>query len=316
MLQFSTAILQSKPQMSTDGPVLAPMNDGQNTQITDAPWPTSVNADQGKTLTLAQEIAPFPSASCNLTPTLHPLEELLDGDGPCGDPGRPFSYSAEDVYIWLHTFYGPGQQLETLLIIASEMEIGDWLTVLGAAWTGFDYVGFDSKELFYLLEERRVDYESPIIEMMTSEERRAFDALPDEITIHRGCGPMNEFGYSWSLDRAVAEAFPFKRKHTTEYPTLLTMTIQKTRAAALKLSRGEQEIILFDNEDEHSFYFDWIEEPILRGPVGEMVQSWADDPEGNLIDVWLEERCAACSYQRRTMMLLHQGASLPPVAMV
>lgn len=74
------------------------------------------------------------------------------------------------------------------------------------------------------------------------------------------------------------------------------MTIQKTRAAALKLGRGEQEIILFDNEDEHSFYFE-----LDRGtdfcvvPPENWFQSWADDPDGCLIDVWLEERCAACS---------------------
>jgi hypothetical protein len=273
------------------------MNITGNTRLTDAPWPSSIDADQGKTLTLAQEIAPFPSASCGLTSTVHPfsLEELLDGDGPCGDPGRPFSYSTEDVYRWLHTFYGTGQRLETLLIVASEMEIGDWLTVLGAAWPWFDHIASDSLDLFYMLEETQVDYESPIIQMMTSEEQRAFDALPDEITIYRGCGPMNEFGFSWTLDRTVAEAFPFKARYTTEYPTLLTATIQKTRAAALKLGRGEQEIILFDNADVQSFGFYYDVEPILRGRVGELVQSWADDPDGDLIEVWLGERCAACS---------------------
>jgi hypothetical protein len=124
-----------------------------------------------------------------------------------------------------------------------------------------------------------------------SEEQRAFDALPDEITIYRGCGPMNEFGYSWTLDRTVAEAFPFKARYTTKYPTLLTTTIKKTRAAALKLGRSEQEIILFDNADVQSFGFYYTVEPILCDPTGNLVQLWADDPNGVYTDWWLEERC-------------------------
>jgi hypothetical protein len=189
----------------------------------------------------------------------------------------------------LDRFHGSHERLETLLIVASEMEIGDCLTVLGAAWTGFDYVAFDSQELFYLLEENHVDYESPIIQMMTSEEQRAFDELPDEITIYRGCGPRNEFGYSWTLDRSIAEVFPFKRRYTTEYPSLLTLTIRKERAAALKLDRNEQEIVLFDDEGTTSFHWEWTKEPILRDPGGNLVQSWADDPDGELIDAYLEK---------------------------
>jgi hypothetical protein len=126
--------------------------------------------------------------------------------------------------------------------------------------------------------------------MMTSEERWQLDALRDQITIHRGCGPRNEFGYSWTLDRSIAEAFPFKRRYTTEYPTLLTMTIRKDRVAALKLGRNEQEIVLFDDEGSTSFPCEWTKEPILRDPGGNLVQSWADDLDGELINVWLEER--------------------------
>jgi hypothetical protein len=118
------------------------MKDQKNTPLADAFWPTSADAGRGTIITLTQEIAPVPQICCALT-SLVPqgaLEESLDDDddAPCGDPDRPFSYKPEDVSRWLYRFYGSHERLETLLIIASEMAIGDWLTLLGAAgpdWT-------------------------------------------------------------------------------------------------------------------------------------------------------------------------------------
>jgi hypothetical protein len=189
------------------------MNDALNTPLPDASWPTSIDGDQGKAATLAQEIASIPQISRGLTSTVPQcaLEDFLgdDDDVPCGEPGRPFSFDPGHVTSWLHRFYGSHERLRALLVVAPEMEIGELLIVLGEEWTGLDYIAFDSAELFYVLVEREVDYESPIIQMMSSEEWAAFHAQPDEITIYRGCGPRNRFGYSWTLDRKVAEKFPF-----------------------------------------------------------------------------------------------------------
>jgi hypothetical protein len=266
------------------------MNYAQDTSLAIESWPTCTDAHQGESITVEEEIAVAAQALCCFTAT-NPhdrFERLLESDGLCGDLERPFSYSAEDVYCWALTFFGSNERLEGFLSVAWDMEMGDCLMTLGAIWTGLDYVGLYSLELQSLLDFKDVVYDSPIIEMMTSEEMRAFDALPDEITIYRGCGPRNEFGYSWTLDRTMAETFPFKRGYRTEYPTLLTMKIKKTRAAALKLDRQEQEIVLFD--DGQSFCNDWTKEPILTDPAGTPVQSWAYDPEGVLIEVWLEDQ--------------------------
>jgi len=56
-------------------------------------------------------------------------------------------------------------------------------------------------------------------------------------------------GWSWSLKRDVAAKFPFYGRYQTEVPLLLTARIPKSRAAALKLARQEQEIIVFDYPD-------------------------------------------------------------------
>jgi hypothetical protein len=43
--------------------------------------------------------------------------------------------------------------------------------------------------------------------MMTDEEQAALQELPEPVTIFRGCGPVNEQGWSWTLDEELAEWF-------------------------------------------------------------------------------------------------------------
>jgi hypothetical protein len=96
---------------------------------------------------------------------------------------------------------------------------------------------------------------------MTKDEFTAFDALPDKITIYRGCGPRNKAGWSWSLSREKAVRFPFMSRYWSDKPTLLTATISKWRAAALKLERNEQEVIVIELPETC-----WTEELITEPP--------------------------------------------------
>ena len=99
----------------------------------------------------------------------------------------------------------------------------------------------------------RVDnIETVIPELMDKDELAAFEALPDELVIYRGCGPHNVRGLSWSLKREVAVKFPLYGRYHTYVPMLLTARIPKRRAAALKLGRKEHEIIVFDHFEEPS----------------------------------------------------------------
>ncbi len=97
--------------------------------------------------------------------------------------------------------------------------------------------------------------------MISYEDRMVFEALPEQITIYRRCGPINMFGFSWSLDRQIAAKLPFMMRYRADKPTLLTATINKNRTAALMLDRSEQEIILFDYPDEPTAF--WTEEELL-----------------------------------------------------
>lgn len=50
-------------------------------------------------------------------------------------------------------------------------------------------------------------------------------------------------GLSWSLDREIASKFPFLNRYRVAKPVLITATVSKSKILALKLDRGEREVI-------------------------------------------------------------------------
>jgi hypothetical protein len=188
------------------------------------------------------------------------------------EPELPPTGKIEDVHNWLFKNFGSHERLPVLLDVAEAdiMDYDDWLTVLGEQWPYFDNVGVHKDCLFAVVWDMVSDIETVIPQMMSAEERAAFNALQEQITIYRGCGPRNMFGFAWSLDREVAAKFPFMRRYWTDQPRLLTATINKSRAAALKLGRDEHEIVVFDFESEPSIR--WTEEPLLRDSAGNLIK--------------------------------------------
>ena len=114
----------------------------------------------------------------------------------------------------------------------------DQLPLLGKEWEHCDNFSSFGNELNGVLPP------APAFEMMTEAERVAFMALPTRLTVYRGVDRgVNELGFSWSLNRTVAERFPFFRRYQADDPVLVTATLHRNRAIALKLGRDEQEII-------------------------------------------------------------------------
>jgi len=123
--------------------------------------------------------------------------------------------------------------------LMDQMKARDWLRLLGQWWSSFDNVCEYQHELYDLL-----PY-TPYKEMMTLRERRMLAALPDVITIYRGCGPHNADGICWSLDRDIAASLPFKGRYLAAEPMLITATVNSDEVIAYKHDRGEREIITF-----------------------------------------------------------------------
>src|ERR1700730_11720298 len=91
----------------------------------------------------------------------------------------------DDVQAWLCKDYDSYGRLPALLDVADDLEGQDWLVLLCELWSGFDNIGVYSGDLFWAIRERVLDMESVIPEMMNDEERMAFEALPEQITIYR-----------------------------------------------------------------------------------------------------------------------------------
>jgi len=89
--------------------------------------------------------------------------------------------------------------------------------------------------------------------MMNDEEREFFDNLPDEVTIYRGAlefedGTSNIDGYSWSLDREMAEFFANRFVRDGDTPVIVEGKIAKEKIRSYFSGRNENEIIA-DYED-------------------------------------------------------------------
>ena len=116
--------------------------------------------------------------------------------------------------------------------------------VLGSGWTGFDNIGQFRLPLAKLL---RSATRAELDLMMTTDERAALAAMPEEITVYRGCYPINRHGLSWSTDINIAAHFPtlMRYRRPGEQPLLLRGIAYRDRAVA-KHGRSEGEVIVVD----------------------------------------------------------------------
>jgi hypothetical protein len=125
------------------------------------------------------------------------------------------------------------------------VEHKDWCRLLGEEWSGFDNIATYRTQLRFVLAHgsRRMPDTERL--MMDATELAAFDALPEKVTIYRGCGPDNIIGCSWTADRDIAMQFPFLNRYKQDEPLLVTATVRKHRIVALKNDRDESEVITF-----------------------------------------------------------------------
>lgn len=126
--------------------------------------------------------------------------------------------------------------------LAGAMEWDDWLRLLGEWWSCCDNIS----EHIDLLKVLLLDTPSPLYPLMTEEELAAYSALPEEVTVYRGCSATGKHGVSWSLSREVATRFPLLMRYRAQTPMLYTATVHKSKIVAIKLDRNEQEVITFD----------------------------------------------------------------------
>ncbi len=141
-------------------------------------------------------------------------------------------------------------RLETLIGLAGFfdgliLEPSEWLQLLGEEWESCDNIAQWSDALadtpFAELADAPDDWRH---HMMTPDELEAFEALPQLVTVWRGCYAHNKRGLSWSLDRDVAQRFPLLHRYRHDgQPLLIRAEVAREQILALKLDRQEAEVI-------------------------------------------------------------------------
>lgn len=141
------------------------------------------------------------------------------------------------------------------------MPYADWLAQVGEHWSSTDNLSRYREELLNGLgdaddKERRL--------LMTDEENRAYDALPELLTVYRGCYEHNRYGLSWSLCKDVAAKFPLltRYQHKKTRPLLLKIEGVPKKWGFLKLDRGELEFALLFELEYYMDMFPLIEIPL------------------------------------------------------
>lgn len=83
------------------------------------------------------------------------------------------------------------------------------------------------------------------------EARRAFEALPDQVTIYRGTAEAEadsrEYGVCWTIDRDKAEWFATKHgrfRNTASAPVVLSANVNRADVCGLLWDRGEKEVLV------------------------------------------------------------------------
>lgn len=138
-------------------------------------------------------------------------------------------------------------RLPHLISFACRMDYTQWLSLLGEEWSSCDNVG---QYADMLIDETPFGdlLDMPTLGkwMMTDDERRDLAALPETLTIYRGCYALNKWGLSWTMDIEAARKFPFLNRYQQGGQALIvTAQIRRSEIIALKNDRNECEVICY-----------------------------------------------------------------------
>ena len=158
-----------------------------------------------------------------------------------GDVEKALQNKNYDSYVWLHERpyrIEAFREIEHLLSDTAYWKlVADIWTDTENQWQNYqewkDLMGSDRLSRNYLMDE---------------EEFNTLLALPDVVTIYRGCQKgINEHGLSWTLDKSIAQWFSTRLERDGE-PIVLERTVPKSDIIAVFTGRGESEVIFLEGE--------------------------------------------------------------------
>jgi len=106
----------------------------------------------------------------------------------------------------------------------------EWLLLVGSVWTHAKDISLHTRELAALL-----GTNGPLADLMTPQELAAHKALPDTLTVYRGCDKSAIWAPSWTTHELLAINFPFFPGYVADTRLLVTGTVKKAHILALKM---------------------------------------------------------------------------------
>jgi hypothetical protein len=154
------------------------------------------------------------------------------------------------TYEWddIMTSLDQTQRFRVFAHFASEMTDKDYWKYLGMCYRGSDLAHLPKDIIEKYLFSERSEREF----IMSEKDVIAFENLPSEVTIYRGCSleeiDSGNYRYSWSLDKSVAEFFAKKYiRNRNVKGGVIELTVPKSKLWAYFNDRNEQEIIYRHN---------------------------------------------------------------------
>ena len=144
---------------------------------------------------------------------------------------------AEADCLWADSY----NRMSTILGLRRQMSAPDWWRLLGNEWSVCDNIAAHRHQLRLILIKANPTNRRA---MMCTDELQALAAMPDEITVYRGCYENNRDGLSWSLSPEIAASFPTLNRYSRKNETALLLTGKANKAdVVLSFGRNEREVI-------------------------------------------------------------------------
>lgn len=137
-------------------------------------------------------------------------------------------------------------RLDAFLEIKSKIKGERYWKLLQEIWIMSENIWQDQSDWYTLLSAKNSNPEA----FMTEEDLEFWQTLKGPLNIYRGCNPLNEDGFSYTLDEE--KAYWFANRYKQEGAKVIHKVVEKEDCFAYLGGRGEQEIIYFkDWEGEY-----------------------------------------------------------------
>lgn len=160
----------------------------------------------------------------------------------------------QDWKSYVFTFHRP-YRVEALLAVIRSIGASRLWPLVGDVWQDSEsnmQSWVEWAEIWSHAYDKRGGFRPGFNRVMSAKERRIYKALPETITVYRGCFDASDtMAYSWTLDREMAELFA-RRKRSQGNPVVAKMDVHKSVVLAYFAGRNESEVVIdytFGGED-------------------------------------------------------------------